>query len=138
MGGNSVELWNNLGLSCFYSSQYDMAISCMDRALAIATDENMADVWYNIGHIGIALGDLGLAYQAFKVTVSIDPNHGEALNNIAVLEMRRQKFDLARNYLSSCLESSTHLFEPFYNSGDKIIKIYIYIYIYISNLYDIL
>ena len=27
----------------------------------------MADVWYNVGHVGVALGDLGLAYQAFKV-----------------------------------------------------------------------
>lgn len=28
---------------------------------------SMADVWYNVGHVGVALGDLGLAYQAFKV-----------------------------------------------------------------------
>ena len=37
--------------------------SCLDRALSIADDDQMADVWYNIGHIGISLGDLGLAYQ---------------------------------------------------------------------------
>ena len=34
-----------------------------DRALAIAdTDEVRAEIWYNIGHIGIGIGDLGLAY----------------------------------------------------------------------------
>jgi tetratricopeptide repeat protein 8 len=67
--------------------------------------------------VGISLGDLGLAYQAFKVAVSIDPNHGEALNNIAVLEMRRQKFEVAKACLSTSCEVSPHIFEPFYNSG---------------------
>jgi tetratricopeptide repeat protein 8 len=85
MGINTAELWNNIGLCCFYASQYDMALGCFDRALNLASDEEMADTWYNIGHIGIALGDLGMAYQAFKIVISIDPSHGEALNNIAVL-----------------------------------------------------
>lgn len=117
MGIQNAELWNNLGLCCFYSSQYDLALSCLDRALAVASDDNMADVWYNIGHIGVALGDLSLAYQAFKVAASVDPNHGEALNNIAVLEMRRQKFDLSRACLNASVESSPQLFEPMFNSA---------------------
>ena len=72
---------------------------------------------YNIGHIGVALGDLGLAYQAFKVAVSIEPSHGEALNNIAVLEMRRQKVDVARACLTTSMSVGPHLFEPVYNNG---------------------
>ena len=72
---------------------------------------------YNIGHIGISLGDLGLAYQAFKVAVSVNANHGEALNNIAVLEMRRQKFDVAKSCLGASCDVSPHLFEPLFNSG---------------------
>ena len=63
----------------------------------------------------MALGDLGLAYQAFKVAVSVDPNHGEALNNIAVLDMRRQKFDLAKACLGISIDASPQLFEPLYN-----------------------
>ena len=73
---------------------------------------------YNIGHVGISLGDLGLAYQAFKVAVSVDPTHGEALNNIAVLEMRRQKFEVAKSCLSTSCEVAPHIFEPLYNSGE--------------------
>jgi tetratricopeptide repeat protein 8 len=73
---------------------------------------------YNIGHVGISLGDLGLAYQAFKVAVSVDANHGEALNNIAVLEMRRQKFEVAKACLSTACEVAPHIFEPLYNSGN--------------------
>lgn len=71
--------------------------------------------------MGISLGDLGLSYQAFKVAVSINPNHGEALNNIAVLEMRRQKFDVAKSCLSSSCAVSNHLFEPLFNSGKMVI-----------------
>ena len=82
----------------------------------------MFNARYNIGHIGVALGDLGLAYQAFKVSVSIDPNHGEALNNIAVLEMRRNKFDIARACLTTSMSVANHLFEPVYNSGKILIK----------------
>jgi len=117
MGVNNTELWNNLGLCCFYAAQYDMALNCFDRALSFASDEDMADVWYNIGHVGTSLGDLGLAYQAFKVAVSLDPNHGESLNNIAVLEMRRQKFDVSRSCLSTGAEVGPHLFEPVYNTA---------------------
>jgi tetratricopeptide repeat protein 8 len=74
------------------------------------------------------LGDLGLAYQAFKVAVSIDSTHGEALNNIAVLEMRRQKFDLAKSCLSNSCEVSPHLFEPLYNSGFLFYYFYFYFF----------
>ena len=70
---------------------------------------------YNIGHIGVALGDLGLAYQAFKVSVSVDPADGEALNNIAVLEMRRSKVDLAQACRHSSCDVEPHLFEPLFN-----------------------
>ena len=63
MGVSTPELWNNLGLCCFYASQYDMALSCLDRALSLASDNSMADVWYNIGQVAIGIGDLGLAYQ---------------------------------------------------------------------------
>ena len=73
--------------------------------------------------MGVALGDLGLAYQAFKVAVNVDPQHGEALNNIAVLEMRRQKADLARSCLTNSMDVGSHLFEPFYNSGMYLARI---------------
>jgi tetratricopeptide repeat protein 8 len=38
MGVHNVELWNNIGLCCFYASQYDMCLSCFERALALADD----------------------------------------------------------------------------------------------------
>ena len=71
-GINTAEIWNNLGLCCFYAAQYDMALSCFERALPLGDDVTQADIWYNIGHVGIGIGDLGLAYQAFKISISFN------------------------------------------------------------------
>eukprot|EP00744_Colponema_vietnamica_P015647 GILI01021941.1.p1 GENE.GILI01021941.1~~GILI01021941.1.p1 ORF type:complete len:520 (-),score=157.53 GILI01021941.1:66-1583(-) len=117
MGINNAELWNNLGLCCFYASQYDMCLSCFERALALADDSNMADVWYNIGQVAIGIGDLGLAYQAFKISVSIDAHHSESFNNLGVLELRKNNFEMARSNFATAMKLSEFLFEPFFNGA---------------------
>ena len=116
-----------------------MALSCLDRALSLASDNSMADVWYNIGQVtdsfaliaplririalliawlicthdthcphmtigidqalthdslhslqvAIGIGDLGLAYQAFKIAISVDSSHAESYANLGVLELVR-------------------------------------------------
>jgi len=53
MGVYNAELFNNLGLCCFYAQQYDMTLTCFERALAIADENTVADIWFNIGHIAI-------------------------------------------------------------------------------------
>ncbi len=45
MGYRSAELWNNMGLCSFYSSQYHTALQFFSKALDAASDTNMADVW---------------------------------------------------------------------------------------------
>jgi tetratricopeptide repeat protein 8 len=52
MGAQSCEVWNNLGLCAFHSGQYDVALPCMERALAAAGDAELPDVWYNLGQVG--------------------------------------------------------------------------------------
>ena len=37
---------------------------CDPQALSLASDDAMADVWYNVGQVAIGIGDLGLSYQA--------------------------------------------------------------------------
>ena len=44
MGLLNVELYNNLGLSCFYAQQYDMTLACMERALEMANEETLGKV----------------------------------------------------------------------------------------------
>ena len=55
----------------------------------MSDDTNVADLWYNVGNVAIGIGDLGLAYQAFKIAVSNNPNHAEAFNNLGLLELRK-------------------------------------------------
>jgi tetratricopeptide repeat protein 8 len=117
MGINTTELWNNLGLCCFYASQYDMALSCFERAMLLADDDNGADVWYNIGQVAIGIGDVGLAYQAFRVATSLDPNHAEAFNNLGILELRKGNVDASRNSFSASSSLSNFIHEPLFNKA---------------------
>ncbi|CAK4096671.1 unnamed protein product [Aphanomyces euteiches] len=115
MDVNTTELWCNVGLCCFYASQYDLTLSCFERALALASDDNMADVWYNIGQVAIGIGDLGLAYQAFKIAVSVDSNHAESYNNLGVLELRKGNVEQARANFQLADSLANFMFEPSYN-----------------------
>ena len=53
MGVYNAELFNNLGLCCFYAQQYDMTLTCFERALSLAEEQTMSDVWFNIGHVAL-------------------------------------------------------------------------------------
>eukprot|EP00762_Andalucia_godoyi_P002004 ANDGO_02624.mRNA.1 Tetratricopeptide repeat protein 8 len=119
MGVCAPELWNNLGLSCFYGSQYDIAISCLERALQVAAEKDdpsaESDTWYNVGVVAVGIGDLTLAYQAFKVALVSDPGNAEALTNLGVLELRRGNSDAARSCFESAAESNPFGFEAHFN-----------------------
>lgn len=125
MGIADMELWNNLGLCCFHANQYDIAISCFLYAFDVARENGhdqedtsaLADVWYNIGHVAIGLGDLQLAYQCFKVSATTDPNHAEAHNNLGVLEMQRGRVDRAKSNFSNAERVAPYLYEPSFNGA---------------------
>jgi len=117
MGLNTTELWNNLGLCCFFASQYDMTLSCFERALALADDDNTADVWFNIGQVAIGIGDLGLAYQGFKIAASVDTNHAESYNNLGVLELRKGSITQARSNFATAQRLAPYVFESFFNGA---------------------
>jgi len=115
MGVHNTELFNNIGLCCFYAQQYDMAISCFERAISLASDENMADTWYNISHLAVGIGDLTLAYQCLRLALVADNDHGEAFNNLGVLEMRKGHTEQARSFLQSAIQLSDSMYEAQYN-----------------------
>lgn len=98
----------------------------------------MAEVWYNVGHVAIgsecrplrrprrsclpprsprAVGDVGLAYQAFRVAVNVDSSHAESFNNLGVLEMRKANLEAARNNFGTAQKLADLSFEPFYNGA---------------------
>nr|XP_033809100.1 tetratricopeptide repeat protein 8 isoform X1 [Geotrypetes seraphini] len=116
MGVYNCQLFNNLGLCCFYAQQYDMTVSSFERALSLAeNDEEVADVWYNLGHVAMGIGDVNLAYQCFKLTLANNNDHAEAYNNLAVLEMRKNNIEQARALLQTASNLAPHMYEPHYN-----------------------
>jgi len=117
MGLDSPALWNNLGLSCFHAGQFDMCLTCFERALQSAESDTQGDIWYNISHIAIGIGDLGLAYQSLKVALAADPSHVEAQNNLAVLELKKGNIELARGGFREAHRLGPHAFEPPFNSA---------------------
>ncbi|PAA46722.1 hypothetical protein BOX15_Mlig015055g1 [Macrostomum lignano] len=115
LGLASAELYTNLALCCFYAQQYDMCLTCFDRAITVAKKEELADVWYNLGHVALAVGDLSLSYQAFRLALSYNNDHAEAYNNLGVLELRRNNLEMARSFFQAASTLSPSMFEPHYN-----------------------
>jgi tetratricopeptide repeat protein 8 len=118
------EVWSNIGLCCFYSSQFDLSLSCLERALqqfsGDADDsETLSDVWFNIGQVSISIGDMNLAYQAFKISISINPNHGESYANLSVLELYQNppNEEASQSNRAIAAKLCPHLFEPHYNGA---------------------
>ena len=72
-----------------------MIISCFERALSLAmNDMQSADVWYNLGHVALGVGDTSLAYQCFRLALVHNNDSAEAYNNLGVLEMAHGRFDM--------------------------------------------
>ncbi|CAI5764374.1 repeat 8 [Podarcis lilfordi] len=116
MGIYNSQLFNNLGLCCFYAQQYDMILSSFERALSLAeSEEEAADVWYNLGHVAVGIGDISLAYQCFKLTLANNNDHAEAYNNLAVLEMQKGRVEQARVFLQTAARIAPHMYEPHFN-----------------------
>jgi tetratricopeptide repeat protein 8 len=54
MGVTSAAIFTNIALCCFHAQQYDMIVACFLKALAcVTTDEERADIWYNIGEMAL-------------------------------------------------------------------------------------
>ncbi|XP_022918542.1 tetratricopeptide repeat protein 8 [Onthophagus taurus] len=112
MGVYTAELFNNLGLCCLYSQNLDLVLACFQRALDMAIDPLIkADVWYNLSHVAIFAGDLQLAIYCLNLCLSCNPNHGTAFNNLAVLNYKLGKMNLAKTHLISAKNCEEHLEE---------------------------
>ena len=92
-----------------------MIISCFERALEIADESNLSDIWYNISHVSISIGDFEMATYALKLAISENHNHAESYNNLGVLELKLKNIDQARSNFETCCRLGEFLFEPRYN-----------------------
>ena len=66
-----------------------------ERALNLATNDlQFADIWFNLGHVALGVGDSSLAYQCFRLSLVHNNDSGEAYNNLGVLEMAHNRNEL--------------------------------------------
>ncbi|XP_061049015.1 tetratricopeptide repeat protein 8-like isoform X1 [Eubalaena glacialis] len=105
-GVYNCQLFNNLGLCCFYAQQYDMTLTSFEHALSLAeNEEEVAEVWHNLEHVAVGIGDMNLAHQCFRLGLVNSNNRAETYNNLAVLEMRKGHVkhmgDLQRSYIAA-------------------------------------
>ncbi|CAI4225058.1 unnamed protein product [Auanema sp. JU1783] len=115
MGVCNAEVMMNIGLCCFECQQYDFAISSIRKAQTLATEDILAEIWYNVGHIMIQNGDVKQAARCYRLALSADPNHGESMVNLGILSQRNGKKDQARSMYYNAISKNPHLFEAHYN-----------------------
>lgn len=118
MGIFKAEMYNNIALCCFYAQQYDMVVTCFERALMFAdTDEMIADIWYNIGHIALGSGDRQFALYCFRLAITSNNDHAEAYNNLGVLEVTKGGQDRAHSANTVNVQQAKSYFQSAVNSG---------------------
>ncbi|KAG5510550.1 hypothetical protein JKF63_06847 [Porcisia hertigi] len=118
MGVHTAEVWTNMGLCAFYTFQMELSLRCLSRALTLCREDGQrADVWYNVGHVGIGMGNTTFAERAFRLAVGADPTHAEALNNLAVLAYEKKKEKTGRRLLETAVLAAPGLTEALYNTA---------------------
>lgn len=118
MGIFKAEIYNNIALCCFYSQQFDMVVTCFERALMFAeSDEMIADVWYNIAHVALASGDRQFALYCFRLAITSNNDHTEAYNNLGVLEVTKGGLERAHLATSVNVQQAKSYFQSAVNSG---------------------
>lgn len=82
MGVYTAELFNNLGLCCFYAQQYDMTLQSFERALSLSEDDLItADIWYNVGQVAmVRSGGRGGGGGKVVESIKFNPNDGNYYN----------------------------------------------------------
>uniref|UniRef100_A0AC35FMZ3 Tetratricopeptide repeat protein 8 n=1 Tax=Panagrolaimus sp. PS1159 TaxID=55785 RepID=A0AC35FMZ3_9BILA len=115
MGVNRPELFMNIGLCCFYCQQLDLALACIDQALAVSSDDVSADLWYDAAHIMLANCHNKMAQRCLRLALAVNPDHAESLCNLGVLKMHEGHHLQAKNLFLSSVAKGPHLFEAHYN-----------------------
>lgn len=62
-------------------------------------------------------GDLDIAEHSLQLALSLNNSHGAALNNLAVLQWRKNDVIRAESLLNSSIATEDHLYEPHYNKA---------------------
>merc|ERR1712071_581138 len=120
---NQVQIFNNIGLCCYYIQKPGLGITALRQALQLCQDEEeMTDIWYNVGVLAPSSGQPLLAKQAYQMAITIsNERHVQAINNLGVIEFKGGKLEIAVGRLEQAqsLVESQEMFvhEVSYNLG---------------------
>jgi tetratricopeptide (TPR) repeat protein len=115
---DSVSFWRKLGFARNNSGKYEGAVAAYERALDLEprNDENLRNLVSALLNRGAELqtaGNYAEAEALYSRVIAILPDDWHAYNNLAVIEMKRERWKQAREILANALklhpyESSLH------------------------------
>ncbi|KAJ1657008.1 hypothetical protein IWQ61_003513 [Dispira simplex] len=88
-GDRYARAMRSLGSYYFRNDDYPRCIECYNRALKL--NPLFENTWFLLGCAGMRVEDWNIAIQGFLRTVSLDPDNGEAWNNLASCYLRQDK-----------------------------------------------
>lgn len=80
-----------------------------------------AAYWFKLGTVHEKLGDLTSAEAAYQRAIELRDSYSEALNNLALLALKRADYDYAESLLRGLLGESPDYFEAHINLGNTLI-----------------
>lgn len=91
---------SNLATYFFEHGDYRDAIRYYLRALGVRTS---ATDRYNLANCYVRIGDFVQAEREYRKALAVDPEHPEIYNNLALLLVKMQRFNEAKNVLNKML-----------------------------------
>ncbi|KAH0786816.1 tetratricopeptide repeat protein 8 [Histomonas meleagridis] len=117
IGISNYILFNNIAMSALSSGNYDIVGPAIVNALVLTeSQEQKADVWYNISHVAMNSGDLNLMQQALEIATALSPNtSAEAFNNLGLLEIKRRNVQRSLAAFRAAIEANPNMHEAWFN-----------------------
>lgn len=116
LGVVNAAVMNNIAMAALASGDYGQVGPAIVAALSLATSqEEKADIWYNISHIAIAAGDKALSQQSLLISTAFSLNNGEAFNNLGLLELKNKNIQKSLAAFRAATDANPLMHEPWYN-----------------------
>ena len=86
----------------------DLPLAERKLKLAYSYVPENAEINFALGNLSLAQKELEKAESYYAATLHLNPKHVGALNNLSVLALKEQRFDLAAKFLSKAIEQDPH------------------------------
>lgn len=91
---NNPHFWKLLGVIYHHMQDFSMSFQCYEKAIALNPNDH--ELIFQFGCDLLELDDVGNAYKAFKLLLSLDPKAAAAHTNIGVIYSKIKKFEQAK------------------------------------------